>query len=75
MDYFSIKSLSNYLTLEGDSGEEVALWRLISPSHWSKVKFKSPSNFEELQYVTRIFFPYVIYENVNIVFIEIYRIH
>jgi hypothetical protein len=63
------------LTLEGDSGEEVALtklWRLTSLSHWSKAKFKSP-------YVaTRVFSPLVkIYENVDIVhmFVEIYRIH
>ena len=36
------------LTLEGDSVEEVALWRLTSHSCWSKVKFKSACNFEEL---------------------------
>jgi hypothetical protein len=30
------------LTLEGDSGEEVTLWRLTSLSRWSKAKFKSP---------------------------------
>jgi len=35
------------LALEGDSGEEVALCRLTTPSHWSKAKFKSPCNFEE----------------------------
>jgi len=56
---------------EGDSGEEVALWILTSLSRWSKAKFKLPCNFEEL---SRIFLPHVIYENVNIVFIEIYCI-
>ena len=62
------------LTLEG---KEVALWRLTSLSRWSKAKFKSPCNFEELPYVAaRVFSPLVIYENVDIVhmFIEIYRI-
>jgi hypothetical protein len=60
--------------LEGDSGEEVALWRLTSLSCWSKAKFKSPCNFEESPYVAaRVFSPLVIYENVDIVhmFIEI----
>ena len=63
--------------LEGDSGEEVALWRLTLLSRWSKEKFKSPCNFEESPYVAaHIFSPLVIYENVDIVhvFIEIYRI-
>jgi hypothetical protein len=36
------------LTFEGDSGEEVTLWRLTSLFRWSKAKFKSPFNFEEL---------------------------
>jgi hypothetical protein len=65
------------LTLEGDSDEEVALWRLTSLSRWSKAKFKSPCNFEESPYVAvPVFSPLVIYENVDIVhmFIEIYRI-
>jgi hypothetical protein len=69
--------LSKKITLEGDSGKEVALWRLTSLSRWSKAKFKSPCNVEELPYVaTRVFSPLVIYENVDIVhmFIEIYRI-
>jgi hypothetical protein len=57
------------LTLEGNYGEEVALWRLTSLSRWSKVKFKSPCNFEESPYVAC-----VIYENVDIMFIEIYCI-
>jgi hypothetical protein len=35
------------LTFEGDSGEEVTLWRLTSLLRWSKAKFKSPFNFEE----------------------------
>jgi hypothetical protein len=44
--------------LEDDSGEEVALWRLTSLSRWSKVKFKTPCNFEESPYVTaRVFSP------------------
>jgi len=63
--------------LEGDSGEEVALWRLTSLSRWSKAKLKSPCNFEESPYVAaRVFSSLVIYENVDIVhvFIEIYRI-
>ena len=34
-------------TLESDSAEEVALWRLTLLSRWSKAKFKSPCNFEE----------------------------
>ena len=29
------------LTLQGNSGEEITLWRLTSLSHWSKAKFKS----------------------------------
>ena len=62
------------LTLEGDSGEEVAQWRLTSLSRWSKAKFKLPCNFEESPYIARIFSPGVIYENVKVVFIEIYRI-
>ena len=49
--------------------KEVALWRLTSLSRWSKAKFKSPCNFEESPYVARL-----IYENVVIVFIEIYCI-
>ena len=44
------------LMLEGDSGEEVTLWRLNSLSRWSKVKFKSPCNFEELPYVADCIF-------------------
>ena len=47
---------------EGDLGEEVTLWRLTLLSYWSKLKFKSPCNFEESLYV-------------GIMFIEIYRIH
>ena len=69
--------ISAGLTLEGDLGEEVALWRLNSLSRWSKEKFKSPCNFEESPYVAaRVFSPLVIYENVDIVhvFIKIYRI-
>ena len=65
------------LTLEGDSGKEVALWRLTSLSRWSKAKFKSLCNFEESPYAAaRVFSPLVIDENVDIVhvFIEIYRI-
>jgi hypothetical protein len=60
------------LTLEGDSGEEVALWRLTSLSRRSKAKFKSPRNFEETPYVAaRVFSPLVIYENVDIVHVFI----
>jgi hypothetical protein len=69
--------LNSGLTLEGDSDEEVALWRLTSLSRWSKAKFKSSCNFEESPYVAaRVFSPVVIYENVDIVhvFVEIYRI-
>jgi hypothetical protein len=64
------------LTLEGDAGEEVALWRLTSLSRRSKAKFTSPCNFEESPYVANVFSLGVIYENVDIihVFIEIYRI-
>ena len=52
------------LTFEGDSGEEVALWR-------------STCNFDESPYVAaQVFSPLVVYENVDIVhvFIEIYCI-
>ena len=60
------------LTLEGDSGEEVALWRLTSLSRWLKAKFKSPCNFDEFPYVTvRVFSPLV---DIVHLFIEIYRI-
>jgi hypothetical protein len=41
------KQKENLLILQGDSGEEVALWRLTSLYCWSKAKFKSPCNFEE----------------------------
>jgi hypothetical protein len=61
--------------LDGDLVEEVALWRLTSHSCWSKAKFKSVCNFEELNYVACIILPRVIYENVDIVLIEIYRMH
>jgi hypothetical protein len=44
---------------------------LTSLSPWSKAQFKSPCNFEELPYVAHIFSSGVIYENVDIVFIEI----
>ena len=50
---------------QGDSVEEVALRRLTLHSCWSKAKFKSACNFEESS----------IYENVDIVLIEIYRMH
>jgi hypothetical protein len=56
-------------------GKEVALWRLISISRWSKAKFKYPCNYEESPYAARVFLPCAIYENVDIVFIEIYGIH
>jgi hypothetical protein len=36
---------------------------------------KTPCNFEESPFVTRIFFLNVIYENVDIVLIEINRFH
>jgi hypothetical protein len=60
-----------WFTFEDDSGEEVALWRLTSFSCRSKVNYKSPCNFEESSYVAPIFLPRVIYEIVDIVFIEI----
>ena len=60
--------------VEGDSGEEVILWRLTSLYRWSKTNFKSPCNFEELSYGACLFSSCVIYENVDIVFIEIYCI-
>ena len=69
-----LKSEGVGLTLEDDSGEEVALWRLISLSRWSKANFKSPCNFEESPYIAAdVFSPLVVYENVDIVhvFIEI----
>ena len=53
------------------------LWNLMTIKwRWRiKVKLKLPSNFEESPYVAHIFLPHVIYENVDVVFIEIYRIH
>jgi hypothetical protein len=36
--------------LEGDSDEEITMWRLTLLSHWSIAKFKSPCNFEVAQY-------------------------
>jgi hypothetical protein len=63
-----------WLTFEGDSSEEVDLGSLTSFSRWSKAKFMSPCNFEESTYAARVFLR-VIYENVDIVFIDIYRIH
>ena len=77
MEIDIVKWVISGLTLEGDSGKEVALWRLTSLSRWSKAKFKSPCNFEELPYVAAcVFSSLVIYENVDIVhvFIENYRI-
>ena len=70
--FFHIIHLYQGLTFESDSGEEAALWRLTSLSRLLKAKFKLPCNFEESPYVTRIFLPCVIYENVNIMFTEIY---
>ena len=70
--YFEIKS--SRLTFEGESGEEVPLLRLTSLSRWSVVKFKTPCNFDESSYVASVLLPRVIYENIDIVFIEIYRI-
>jgi hypothetical protein len=75
---FSLHNMQPGLTLEGNSGEEVTLWRLTSLSRLSKAKFKSPCNVEESPYVAAcIFSPLVIYEIVDIVhvFIEIYPIH
>ena len=43
---YTITHYRSGLTLEGDSGEEVTLWRLTSFSRWSKAKFKSHCNFE-----------------------------
>ena len=37
--------------------------------------FKYPCNYEESPYAARVFLPCAIYENVDIVFIEIYGIH
>ena len=55
-------------------GEEFTLWRLISLSRWSKAKFSS--SLVILNNRLHIFLlPHVLYENVNIVFIEIYCIH
>jgi hypothetical protein len=51
-------------------GVEVALPRLTTLSRWSKAKFKSPCNLKKLPYVASIFLPRVIFENVDIVFIE-----
>ena len=41
--------------VRGWFGQEVALWGLTLFFHWSKAKFKSPCNFQELPYVARIF--------------------
>jgi hypothetical protein len=69
-----LSTIISKLTLEGDSGKEVALWRLTLFSRWSKAKFKSACNFEESPYDGSIFLPCVIYINVDIMFIGIYRI-
>jgi hypothetical protein len=74
LKFNKLTSLKSGLALKGDSGEEVAWWWLTSLSRWSKAKFKSPCNFEELPYVVAcVFSPLVIYEKVDIVhmFIEI----
>ena len=63
------------LTFEGDSVEEVVLGSLTSLSRWSKMKSKSPWNFEESTYVASIFLPRVIYESVDIVFFGIFNKH
>jgi len=63
------------LRFAGDSGEEVVLWMLTLLSRWSKLKFKSPCNFEELPYDALIFLPRVIDEIIDMVFIEICSIH
>jgi hypothetical protein len=55
--------LEPVLTLEGDLGEEVALWRSTS----SKAKFKSPCNFEESP---PTYFLQLSYENVDIVHVK-----
>ena len=55
------------LTFEDDSGEEIGLKRLTLISRWSVAKFKSP-------YISLVFLPRVIYDNIDIVFTEIYRI-
>lgn len=39
-----VRCLSCDHLLQGDSGEEVALWVLTSLSRWLKAKFKSPCN-------------------------------
>jgi hypothetical protein len=44
--------------------------KVDSPSSWSKTKLKSHCNFEKLPYVAPVFLPCVIYENVDIMFIE-----
>lgn len=49
------------LTFERDSGEGVTLWSLTWLSR------------SKLPYVARIILPCVIYENVDVVFIEIYQ--
>ena len=61
--WFTMLSLHRYFEIkfEGDSGEEVALWRLYLFSRWLVAKFKSPcKSFEVLPYVTHIFLPCVI---------------
>ena len=49
------KNICRAITFEDKLVEEVVLWRLTSLSHLSKVKFKSPCNFEELPCHTHIF--------------------
>ena len=67
--YFEIKSITWRFRRKS------RLWRLTSLSRWSVAKFKPPCNFEESSYIARIFLPRVIHENIDIVFIENYRIH
>jgi hypothetical protein len=62
------------LTLEGDSGEEVALWRLTSLSRWSKAKFKSPCNpmpppayFLHLSHLWKCRYRACVYWNISVV--------
>jgi len=49
--------------------------KVDSPSSWSKAKLKSHCNFEKLPYVAPVFLPCVIYENVDIMFIDIIHVY
>ena len=76
--WFTMSNLHRYFEIKSITWRfwrKSRLWRSTSLSRWSVAKFKPPCNFEESSYIARIFLPRVIHENIDIVFIENYRIH